>query len=62
MHDALFDKGLISFNDNGRILISNELNNQNRILVNIDDSSCINVTSEKQKEYLQWHRENIFIK
>lgn len=62
MHDALFDKGLISFNDNGRILISNELNNQNRILANIDDSSCINVTSEKQKEYLQWHRENIFIK
>ena len=62
IHDALFDKGLISFNDNGRILISNELNNQNRILANIDDSSCINVTSEKQKEYLQWHRENIFIK
>ena len=62
IHDALFDKGLISFNNNGRILISNELNNQNRILANIDESSCINVTSEKQKEYLQWHRENIFIK
>lgn len=62
MHDALFDKGLISFNDDGQILISKELNDQNRVLSNINDNSCINVISEKQKEYLQWHRKNIFIK
>lgn len=62
IHDALFDRGLISFNDNGQILISKELSVQNRALTNIDDNICINVTSEKQKEYLQWHRKNIFNK
>ncbi len=62
MHDALFDKGLISFDKNGKILISKEIDNNNKALVNINEDSCINITSEKQAEYLRWHRDNIFIK
>lgn len=61
MHDALFDKGLISFDNNGKILISKELNKKEQQLVNINTHSFINVTSEKQKEYLKYHREKIFI-
>ncbi len=34
MHDALFDKGLISFDDNGKILISSELDEKEQALVN----------------------------
>lgn len=62
MHDALFDKGLISFDDNGKILISSSLSENNQALANVNEDSSINIVSEKQKEYLKWHRENIFIK
>ena len=61
MHDALFDKGLISFDDNGKILISKELNEKEQALVNINEDSCISIISDKQKEYIKYHRENIFI-
>ena len=61
MHDALFDKGLISFDNNGRILISNLLGEKNKALANINEDSCINITSVKQIEYLKWHQENIFV-
>lgn len=62
MHDALFDKGFISFDEHGKILISKELNEEEQALVNINEDSCINIVSEKQKEYLQYHRNNKFIK
>lgn len=62
MHDALFDKGLISFDDNGKILISRELGEEEKALVNINEDSCIDINSQKQKEYLEYHRKNIFIK
>lgn len=62
MHDALFDKGLISFDDNGKILISSSFSENNQALSNVNEDSSINIVSEKQKEYLKWHRENIFIK
>ena len=62
MHDALFDKGLISFDDNGKILISRELGEEEKALVNINEDSCIDINSQKQKDYLKYHRKNIFIK
>ena len=62
MHDALFDKGLISFDNNGKILISKELSENEKALVNINENSCIIIVSEKQKKYLEYHRENIFLK
>lgn len=61
MHDALFDKGLISFKDNGEILISSDLTENNQKLVNINQNIKIKILSEKQKKYLKFHRENIFI-
>lgn len=62
MHDALFDKGLISFDDNGKILISSELDEKEQALVNINEDSYIKITSDRQIGFLRYHREHIFIK
>lgn len=61
MHDRLFDRGLISFDDTGKILISSKLSANNAIYSNIDKSRTIEVNSDNV-EYLKYHRENIFIK
>ncbi len=58
-HDALFDKGYISFDNDGKILISEELSYKTRELLNINDSTVISLTNEN-KVYLEWHRVNIF--
>lgn len=62
MHDALFDKGLISFDDSGKILISSELDEKEQALVNISADSCIKITSDRQIKFLKYHRKHIFIK
>lgn len=59
IHDKLFDLGYISFNDDGTILISNELNNNDRILSNINESNKIEIT-EDFIPFIRYHRENIF--
>lgn len=58
-YDKLFDLGFISFNDNGKILISNLLTNLDKL--GIDDSMSIDLRDEN-KIYLQYHRQEIFKK
>ncbi len=58
-HDKLFDQGWISFNDSGDIIISSRLSTEDRILLNINNNMKIFLT-EKNKQYLQYHRDNIF--
>ena len=55
-HDALFDKGYISFNDDGSILISDSLDKDTRMFLNINETMKINM-NESQREYMKWHRE-----
>lgn len=57
-HDGVFDRGLITFTDEGEILISSNLNEEDIEKLDILEGQ-INL-SEKQKEYMQWHRENKF--
>ncbi len=59
MHDKLFDLGLISFESDGSILISDELNKINRVYSNIDLNRKIEVNIYNIP-YLKYHRENIF--
>lgn len=54
-HDKLFDKGYISFDDNGNILISDEMDQINRTFCNIDSGMSIEI-NDKQKVYLECHR------
>lgn len=60
-HDGLFDRGLISFNDDGNIMISDRLSDKDRILLNIDDNKNIYLTPGNKK-YLNYHRNNVFQK
>lgn len=57
--DKLFDKGYISFCDEGKIMISDELNNFEKL--DINEAMKIEIKNE-HKKYLQFHRENIFQK
>lgn len=58
-HDALFDKGYISFGDDGRILISNSLDEALKIFLNIHNNLQIQM-NEIQRQYMEWHRECVF--
>lgn len=57
--DKAFDCGLISFDDNGNIMISPSFKDYNSAGIKPDMSIDI---KEKHKSYLAYHRENIFIK
>lgn len=59
MHDKLFDLGLISFSDNGKILISNEISVNDKKLLNIPSNICIQL-DEDSKFFIKYHREHIF--
>lgn len=55
LYDALFDKHLISFQEDGKILISKSITDK-RLLSLIDENASIDI-SEGMKKYLQRHRE-----
>jgi putative restriction endonuclease len=55
-HDALFDKGYISFDDEGSIIISESIENSLKVFLNINERMKVNL-NEKQKPYMKWHRE-----
>ena len=59
-HDALFDKGFISFDKKGNILISKELSEEEQALLNIHDESKISITSNRKINYLGYHTKNIY--
>ena len=54
--DSLFDKHLISFEDNGSIIISSKVDEVNQISLGINSQIKIPV-SEGMKKYLKRHRE-----
>ena len=60
-HDKVFDSGLITFNDQGNIIISNELNANDRAFLNIRDDIRIEL-SENCMKYMKYHRNNVFQK
>lgn len=61
-HDKLFDKGYISFTDNGKIRISDLLNKKEYNLVNIEAEFYLNIELNNQmKIYMKYHRDKKFI-
>lgn len=60
-HDKLVDSGLISFDYNGKILISKSLRKNDRALMNLSKDLKIEIT-EDNASYVSYHRENIFQK
>lgn len=61
-HDKLFDKGYISFSDDGHIMISSQLSEPDWTPLNVNKDMKISddLISEEVKKYLQYHRTNIF--
>lgn len=58
-HDKLFDKGYITFDDDGKIIISKKLKENDKVFLNVNDGMRIELT-ESNKKYLEFHRENVF--
>lgn len=55
-HDSLFDKHLISFTDNGDILINKNISDEDRQKLNLNQNMQIKVTQE-MIPYLNYHRD-----
>ena len=55
-HDALFDKHLISFDQDGKILINSELDEKDCTLLNINPNLKIELSADME-EYMKHHRE-----
>lgn len=58
-HDALFDGGYITFEDDGSIVISTRLSQMDCIFTNVTSTMKISL-SENNKKYLEYHRKYIF--
>lgn len=56
LHDSLFDQHLISFSDDGNILISKQLSQSDVKLLNLNNKDHISLT-EGMKGYMKYHRE-----
>ena len=59
-HDRLFDKGYISFDDNGKIMISDLLSEKNRTIMMVNPNMKMELSSASNM-YMNYHRKNIFM-
>jgi len=55
--DALFDNGLISFDDDGAIVLSRDIDIEERKLLKLDGCVLKKIPSSAMKRYLSYHRE-----
>lgn len=60
-HDYLFDKGFITFDEKGNLLISPLLKEEEIKILDLNKKVQVNLSNEK-KEYIKWHRENLYKK
>ena len=58
--DALFDRFLITFNDDGAMLVSSKLTMDQRISLGLNSAFSLRWVAKEHKHYLQYHR-TIFI-
>ncbi|MER2512621.1 MAG: HNH endonuclease, partial [Nitrosomonas ureae] len=58
--DACFDSGLISFDDNGEIIISGDLAKTTLAHLGINSSLKLLQVEQRHKVFLSYHRENVF--
>ena len=60
LYDKLFDKGYISFDNDGHILISEWLSPRNKELISFVFSPADLNLNEQRLQYMKYHRENVF--
>jgi len=59
--DTLFDKGFISFDDHGKILLSKQIMDSCEVLSLSGEEKLVKVYNSN-KVYLEYHREHVFLK
>lgn len=57
--DAAFDRGMITFDANGKIQISSFLSEEDAVLLGLNSSLSLKLNARHQK-YMSYHRENVF--
>lgn len=60
--DAAFDQGMVSFADNGQIVISPALSHEHAKLLGILATMRLSNVEAEHLPYLRYHRDNVFIK
>jgi hypothetical protein len=60
-YDALFDRGLITFDDNGLIMYSGNLSNSQILVLGGDKNNALRWIDERHIAFLEWHRNHVFI-
>lgn len=59
--DALFDRGLVTFSDNGQLLRSPQLGDRQSSLLGIDGVEArADSLTDFHRKYLRWHRSKVF--
>lgn len=58
--DAAFDAGFITFRDNGDVLVSENLGQNNRFLLCLDGHLRVEKLAAEHAGYLEWHRAKVF--
>jgi putative restriction endonuclease len=61
-YDRLFDQGFISFEDDGKLLLSPYLSPLNRKRLGLNQGKMIDIKPLGKEKYLKYHRDNIFKK
>ncbi|MCL2478584.1 MAG: HNH endonuclease, partial [Treponema sp.] len=59
-YDALFDKGLITFDDGGQIIYSGKLNESQICDIGGDKFKTLRWIDERHLPFLKWHRKRVF--
>lgn len=55
--DRLFDRGLISFDDGGKLLVSNQVAVPDQRVLGLDVFTSLRRVTVRNREYLGWHRQ-----
>ncbi|MGC4122839.1 MAG: HNH endonuclease [Myxococcales bacterium] len=58
--DAAFDRGFITFEDDGRIRISPALSADDRRALSVNSALKVRVLEDEHRTYLAWHRAKVF--
>lgn len=58
--DAAFDRGFITLDDTGQVIVSQLLNSTSRLILGLDEPLQVRRLDGQHLYFLQWHREHVF--
>jgi hypothetical protein len=58
--DAAFDRGFITVADDGAVVVSGDLRDEDRLVLGLGTSLRVRRLTDAHRAYLPWHRERIF--